>query len=162
MIHRVNSDGDQKLLDEIVEKSVGTEYKILTDSQKRDYRQFAYELLSISLSAKEKGYKINLKINNDEHENVKNIGNLIHVINTLKDSYFNEITQEEYAQLEFYNSILKKALGNNYDSLDKRDKRDYQQILYELLPEEKKKYVIDPIDLDKQIKNSNDIVIGDN
>lgn len=164
---------DQDLLNDIVEKSFGEDvYNTFTDTQKRDYRQLAFELLPLSQpkvfgennfyirnpivydalqaknKAKENGYNIELIVNSDEKETVKTIGNLIHIQNTMQENNLREASQANGGQ-NLLEEIVKQALNDKYEMLSKRDKRDYKQIAYELLSSNAKQYIKDPIDIEK-------------
>lgn len=173
---------DQELLDEIVEKSLGDEYGMLSNDQKRDYRQLAFELLPISRpelfgngvssirnpivvdelqtknSSKAKGYHYTIVVNSDEKENVRNIGRLIHIKNQLTESDFILASQEKHGQ-ELLEDMVRQALEEQYENTSQKEIRDYIQIAYELLPDNaKEKYIKDPIDIEKL---QNDLELGE-
>lgn len=173
---------DQELLDDIVLKSFGEEeYLTFSEEQKRDYRQLAFELLPISLpkifedsnyirnpivydalqaknDAKSRGYKINLIVNSDEEEAVKNIGRLMHIENTLQESDYQVASSVNDGQ-DLLNEIVRQALADNYETTSEKDIRDYKQIAYELLPDDvKEEYIKDPIILEKAAE---DMEIGE-
>lgn len=170
---------DQELLDSIVEDAFGSEeYVTFSEKQKRDYRQLAFELLPTTLpdmttsyirnpivcdelvardDAKNKGYSITLKVNGGEKETVKNIGRLIHLENTLEAVEYRSAASSNNGQT-LLEDMLKEAIGDGYENLSKKELRDYMQIAYELLPEDAKNYISDPIELEK---TTSDIEIGD-
>ena len=54
--------------------------------------------------------------------------------------------------------MVKQALGEQYGELSKKELRDYKQIAYELLDDESKTYIKDPIEVEK---TTEDMEIGD-
>lgn len=170
---KITENRDQTLLEDIVEKSFGEDYETLTDAQKRDYKQLAFELLPYSLpdafengnnylrnpivmdelsarnDAKEKGYTITLKVNGDETETVRNLGNIMHILNQMQEDDYKLASLTESGQEEFFCSILEEVLGDKYGELSKTQIRDYQQIIFEWLPDEAKQYIKDPIIVEK-------------
>lgn len=179
---KITENRDQTLLDEIVQKSFDEDYENLTEAQRRDYKQLAFELLPYALpkifengnnylrnpivfdeltaknTAKSKGYGITLRVNGDEKETVRNLGNIIHILNGMEELDYKLAGQMENGQQEFFDDILIDVIGDKYNELSKSQKRDYEQIIYEWLPDEAKQYIKDPIELEKTI---NDIEIGD-
>lgn len=173
--------GDQILLDNIVSKAFGEEeYALFSEEQKRDYRQLAFELLPISQpeifgssnlyirnpivcdelqakkDAKAKGYFVELIVNADKPEAVRNIGRLIHVRNILKETNLQAVATNNGQNI--LEDMIKQALGEQYESLSEKELRDYKQIAYEFLDDTNKNYVKDPIELEK---SAEDIEIGD-
>lgn len=177
-------DKDQSLLDSIVERAFGETEATFTDEQRRDYRQLAFELLPYSqpelfgdgvhlirnpivideLNARDnaqmKGYRITLRVNGDEKETVRNLGNIMHILGQMQASDYRAFASMENGQQAFFENILKDVMGEGYESLDKTKMRDYQQIIYEWLSSTGKQYIKDPITLERQIENSNDMEIG--
>ena len=166
---------DQKLLDSIVEGTFKEEYTSFSDEKKRDYRQLAYELIAYSHPSKqtyirspivmdelatketllnEKGYRIQLIVNGDEKETVRNLGNIMHEIHEMEENYFKSF--EDNQEL-FFDGLLEKVLGDKYQELGKKDKRDYKQIIYEWLPDSAKQYIKDPIELEIENAQLNDM-----
>ncbi len=182
-------EGDQILIDSIVEEVFGEEYAGLTELQKRDYKQLAFELLSYALPehftnggnpylrspivmdelkarnvAAEKGYKIELVVNGDEKETVRNLGNILHIIKETSLSDYQLAASTENGQQELFNNILEEATGEQSSKLTGKTKRDYVQVIYEWLPEEAKSYIKDPIIVDrenKELEEKKDIGVGD-
>lgn len=178
----ITENKDQTLLYEIVEKAFKEDYQNLTEEQKRDYKQLAFELLPYSLPkifedknyyirnpivfdelnarniAKEKGYKITLRVNGDEKETVRNLGNVMHILNGMQEEDYKYVNQIENGQQKFFEEILVEAMGDQYNELNKTQKRDYSQIIYEWLPDSAKQYIKDPIEVEKATE---DIEIGD-
>lgn len=168
---------DQELLNRIVKESIGESYATLTESQIRDYKQLAFELLPVALpeifnddsfnylrspivydhllardSAKEKGYKIELVVNNGEEETLKNIGTLIHNINLIDMSTYESASTQNKGQ-DFLNQLIIDSVGEEqYETYNKRTKRDYLQVAYEFLPEEVKdrNLIEDPIIIERE------------
>lgn len=179
---RITENRDQTLLYEIVEKAFKEDYQNLTEEQKRDYKQLAFELLPYSLPkifedgnhylrnpivfdelkardvAKEKGYKITLRVNGDEKETVRNLGNVMHILNEMQEDDYKYVSQIENGQQKFFEEILVEVMGDKYNELEKNEKRDYSQIIYEWLPDSAKQYIKDPIEVEKAAE---DIEIGD-
>lgn len=172
------SDGDQKLLDTIIEESLGSSYSSMNENQKRDYKQLAYELLSEVLSsffkndellirnpivvdvvnakksARDKGYTISLMVNDDETETVKNLGNIMHLLNVMEDTEYKNIDQTESSHEQFFENILIDSMGETaYNALSDKEKSDYKQITYELLSDDAKLYINDPIEIEKDTDN---------
>lgn len=166
---------DQDLLDKIVSKAFEEEYANFTDAQKRDYRQLAYELLPYSLpqhfkdgmyyvrnplvidalnarnSAKSKGYQIELRVNSDEKENLRNIGNIEHILNTMPETRYSSIGQTEEEQRAFFSGIIDEVMGENTSKLSKTQRKDYNQIIYELLSNDAKQHIVDPLEYEKDM-----------
>lgn len=181
-IHGIIEDKDQQLLETIVSECFKGEYETFTEEQKRDYKQLAFELLSYSHpektyyirnpivmdelrvknDLKERGYKIELRVNGDEVETVRNLGNIRNEIQELTEVDYNSYKD---SQEEFFEDILQSVMGENLESLGNKAKRDYIQIIYEWLPEVGKKYIQDPIEIEKasQVDNNqiNGMEIGD-
>lgn len=167
------NDDDQKLLSKIVEESFKDDYESLTEEQKRDYKQLAFNLLPYSLpdlfsesnmyirnpivydeltirkSLRSKGYYVKLKVNSDEEDTVRNLGNLMHTIKELNEDDYTAINKDYSKQEKFYDNILQSTIGDEYSNLNKNDKRDYIQIVYEWLPDDAKEHIVDPIELEK-------------
>lgn len=164
---------DQEFLDKIVSDSFGEKYETFSDEEKRDYRQIAFELLPISLpeifkernnyirnpivydvvdakkNAQEKGYRMELIVNSDKKDAVRNIGRLLYLENTLKEQDYQSIDSTEKSQA-FLDEMVKKALDDKYENTSKKDLRDYKQLAYELLPDEAKgTYIKDPFEIEK-------------
>lgn len=186
---KLAEERDQLLLDRIVEESFGEKYAELSEGQKRDYKQLAFELLSYALPEKfenggnpylrnpivmeelairenlrDKGYRIELVVNGDEKETVRNLGNILHAIQETPLSDYKFVASIQNGQQLFFDDILEDAIGENYDGLSQKEKRDYIQITYEWLPDEAKEYIKDPIILDKEtveLENQNNTEIGD-
>lgn len=176
VINAFYSFKDQDLLDELVKESFDEGiYDSFSDKQKRDYRQLAFELLPIAQprnfgeknlyirnpivydelqtknAAKEKGYIYTIVVNNDEKENVKNIGRIIHIRNLLDESDYISASNENGGQ-DFLDNIVKQVIGEGFENLSSKEQRDYKQIAYELLPDEaKENYIKDPIDFEKNM-----------
>ena len=168
-------DKDQELLDRILQQAFNEEYNLLSNEQKRDFKQLAFEMLEMSLiegfegykdyvrnpividavearnSAVNNGYKFNFVVNNDSKDVVKNLGKILHVEHNLEDVNF---------QGDLLDNILKKAIGENYESMEKSTKRDYMQYAYEFLPDDIKETCINPIESEKMQENEN-LGIGD-
>lgn len=165
--------GDQEFLDSLAQKAYGNEYENLSDEQKRDYRQLAYEVLRVNctssfkptetcirnpivwdvLQAKEqmkrKGYKTNFIINADQQEHIKTVGNIMHIENTIDLTEYQNASFVNQGQ-DLLDNIVKEATNEN---LSKTEIRDYKQISYELLPTEVKDvFIKDPIDVDKSLE----------
>lgn len=179
---RITENRDQTLLYEIVEKAFKEDYQNLTEEQKRDYKQLAFEILPYSLPkifkdgnhylrnpivfdelkardvAKEKGYKITLRVNGDEKETVRNLGNVMHILNEMQEDDYRYVSQVENGQQKFFEDILVEVMGDKYNDLDQNEKRDYSQIIYEWLPDSAKQYIKDPIEIEKTTEG---IEIGD-
>lgn len=180
----INSFKDQELLDKIVIRSLGEEeYTLFSENQKRDYRQLAYELLPISLpkvfneekimyirnpitydvvqaknSSKSKGYKIEIVVNSDKTEEMKNVSKLMRIEKALPEEEYINASKINDGQ-ELLENILKQTFDEEYDNLSKKEKRDYKQLAYELLSEDvKENYIKDPIDIEKETK---DFELGD-
>lgn len=185
ILERIVQD-DQGLLDRIVERSFEETNQIITDTQRRDYKQMAFELFKYSKpkicpdgakmirnpividelaardSAKSKGYSIKLRVNGDEVQTVKNLGNILHIINQMQTVDYVSFVEMENGQQLFFENVMKKAMGEEYEVLKADEIRDYQQIIYEWLPAIGKQYIKDPIDIEKQATiESNDLGIGD-
>ena len=167
---------DQEFLDKIVIRALGEEeYQNLTDNQKRDYRQLAFEILPVAKpdifgnsnpyirnpivydelqaknAAKEKGYKIELVVNSDRPEEVKNFGRILHLRNLLNEDEYEAASKVNNGQ-DLLEGILREALGEEqYNELRKKEKRDYIQLIYELLPDTvKETYIKDPLEFEKE------------
>lgn len=171
---------DQERLDSIVSNCFGEEeYAEFSDEQKRDYRQLAFELLPVALpdvfetnhyirnpivcdeleikdDLKTRGYKIELVVNADQKDAVKAIGKLMHISNVLKATETPLSTTNDGQDI--LEDMVKQALGEQYDELSKKELRDYKQIAYELLDDESKTYIKDPIEVEK---TTEDMEIGD-
>lgn len=170
----MTDNSDQRVLDGIVERCFGEEYQTFTEAQRRDYRQLAYELLPQGFpelyksgsgyirnpivmdelaardNAKLKGYKISLRVNGDEVETVRNLGNILHIINTMQESEYRTIGLSEGGQELFFDSILKDVMSQEaLDGLESEQIRDYKQIIYELLPDGARQYIKDPITVER-------------
>ncbi len=180
---KISSDGDQQLLERVLRESLGDKYNTASPEKRREYKQFAFELLPYALpeifenendyvrnpiimdeleartSANEKGYRIRLRVNNDEKETVKVLGTVLSTINTMKQEDYERYSSLENGQQAFFDEVLSSALGENFKGIDKKDKRDYEQIIYEWLPDIGRQYIKDPIEVERQI--SEDIEIGD-
>lgn len=174
---KIVENKDQTLLEDIVEKSFKEDFESLTEEQKKDYKQLAFELLPYSLpdvfkdgnnylrnpivfesltaknASKEKGYKISLIVNSDEKETVRNLGNIQHILNNFSESDYANLDLTDNGQKEFFENILKEVIGEDFDKLTKTQKRDYSQIIYEWLPLEGKNYIKDPLE-------SEDFIMG--
>lgn len=168
---------DQEFLDKIVERSIGEEeYAVLSPEKKRDYRQLAFEILPKAKPeifensnpyirnpivydelqakniAKGKGYNTELIVNSDRKETVKHFGRILHLIHLLDDEDYVLAGKSNNGQ-DLLDDILIEASGESYKELSKRDKRDYIQLIYELLPENaKEQYIKDPIVIDKEVE----------
>lgn len=94
-------------------------------------------------------------------ETVKNLGNIIHILGQMDESDYRSYAAMEHGQQVFFDDILRDGIGEEYENLGKDKIRDYQQIIYEWLSGVGKKYIKDPIDLERQIENSNDMEIGE-
>lgn len=166
---------DQEFLDKIVEKSLGEEeYAALSPEKKRDYRQLAFETLpkakpdlfgesnpyirnpivydelQAKNAAKDKGYKTELIVNSDREETVRHFGKIIHLIRLLDEDDYKAASRSNNGQ-DLLNGILVEASGDAYNDFSKKDKRDYIQLIYELLPEEARtQYIKDPIIIEKE------------
>lgn len=164
------SSNELSFYDSIVKRAYGEDkFANFSEEQRKDYRQLAYELIPISVnndkdisfslrnpivldelqardSAREKGYEIQIKVNNDEKATVANIGRLIHIINTTSVQDF-ESSSSHNSGITYLEYIVKQALGNEtYSELDSKGQRDYLQVAYELLPGTvKDNYIMDPI-----------------
>lgn len=166
---------DQDLLDKIVSRAFEEDYANFTDAQKRDYRQLAYELLPYSLpqhfkdgmyyvrnplvidalnarnSAKSKGYQIELRFNSDEKENLRNFGNIEHILNTMPEDRYSSIGQTEEEQRAFFTGIIDEVMGENASKLSKTQRKDYNQMIYELLSSDAKQHIVDPLEYEKDM-----------
>ena len=167
---------DQEFVDKIVIRALGEEeYQKLTENQKRDYRQLAFEILpeakpeifenavpyirnpivydelQAKNAAKEKGYKTELIVNSDRPEVVKNFGRILHLRNMLDEDDFEAASKVNDGQ-DLLEGILRESLGEEkYNELRKNERRDYIQLIYELLPESAKgTYIKDPLELEKE------------
>ncbi len=166
---------DQEFLDKIVEKSLGEEeYAALSPEKKRDYRQLAFETLpkakpdifgesnpyirnpivydelQAKNAAKDKGYKTELIVNSDREETVRHFGKIIHLIRLLDEDDYKAASRSNNGQ-DLLNGILIEASGDAYNDFSKKDKRDYIQLIYELLPENARtEYIKDPIIIEKE------------
>lgn len=166
---------DQEFLDKIVKNSLGEEmYNGLSPEKQRDYRQLAFEILpkaqpdifgesnpyirnpivydelQAKNAAKDKGYKTELIVNSDREETVRNFGRIIHLIHMLDEEDYESAGRTNNGQ-DLLNGILIQASGETYNELSKREKRDYIQLIYELLPEEARtEHIKDPIIIDKE------------
>lgn len=165
-MHGIPENKDQRMLEDMIEKAFGDEYANFSENKKRDYKQLAFELLPYSQPEettyirnpiivdglmvrnyvlKEKGYKIKLRINGDEKETIRNLGKIMHECHEMEESNFREA---ENNQEQFFDGILQKVLEEGQE-LSKEDKRDYEQLIYEWLPDNAKKYIKDPIEIEK-------------
>ena len=166
---------DQEFLDKIVKNSLGEEmYNELSHEKQRDYRQLAFEILPDAKpdifgesnpyirnpivydelqsknAAKDKGYKTELVVNSDRENTVRHFGRIIHLIHMLDEEDYKQASRTNNGQ-DLLNGILVQASGESYNDLSKRDKRDYIQLIYELLPENARtEYIKDPIIIDKE------------
>lgn len=166
---------DQEKLDSIVKKAFDVEYETFSDEQKRDYKQLAFELLPEALpkvyeknhcfirnpivmdalearnTARENGYEIKMIVNSDRPQTVKNLGRLLHIENTLPEWEYKILSG--YENDRALEDLLRKAIGDEYDKLSGKDRRDYQQFAYEFLPKDvKEKYIKNPIDVEREIE----------
>lgn len=166
--------GDQNLLTQIVRESFGDEYNNFTDEQKKEYEQLAFELLPYSHpelfkeendyirnpivmrelearnNALSKGYQISLRVNNDEKETIKTLGKLIHYINGITQQDYINASLSQNGQQEFFDKALDRILIDGKESLERKERRDYEQIIYEWLPDMGKQYIKDPIEVERQ------------
>lgn len=166
---------DQEFLDKIVKNSLGEEmYNGLSPEKQRDCRQLAFEILpkaqldifgksnpyirnpivydelQAKNAAKDKGYKTELIVNSDREETVRHFGRIIHLIHMLDEEDYESAGRINNGQ-DLLNGILMQASGEAYNELSKRDKRDYIQLIYELLPEDARtEHIKDPIIIDKE------------
>ena len=173
---------DQELLETIVEESFNEEYINFSEEKKRDYKQLAFELLSYSHPEKtyhirnpivideldvkkgleNRGYQIDLVVNGDEKETVRNLGNIRNEIQNLTEMDYRSYKD---SQNKLFEDILESVMGKELGKLESKEKRDYIQIIYEWLPDDAKKYIQDPIEIEKMdnINNEqkNNMEIGD-
>lgn len=173
---KIATDGDQALLDRIVRESFGEEtYNAFSEQQRRDYKQLAFELLPTSLpdlfgerisyirnpiimehlearnNAIAKGYKMSLRVNNDEKETVRNLGTLKHMLSEMTGSEYFAATSGENGQQQFFDEVLREVLGEEgYANLSRSDKRDYEQLIYEWSTPEGKQFMKDPIAIENE------------
>ncbi len=174
-MYKFHENRDQRVLDEVVKRAFGEEeYQTFSEAKKRDYRQLSFELLPIAKNKlfsegidyirnpivmdelevrdylKEKGYKIELRVNGDEKETIKNLGNIMHRIHEMDEMSFKSVTLQDNGQQQFFDELMLDVLGeDNYNKLSKKYKRDYEQIIYEWLPENAKQYIKDPIEIER-------------
>lgn len=163
---------DQELLNRIVRNSLGDEkYDNLTEGQREDYVQLAYETVfdvkgadvTVGIrnpivmkhikardAAEQKGYRnMEIKVNNDQKENVKIIGALIHNTRMLTPTDFYTGDYQEDGQ-DFLQNIIQSVIGEKYSAMHKKSKRDFLQLTYELLPDSLKEIVKDPIEVERE------------
>ena len=109
-----------------------------------------YDELQSKNAAKDKGYKTELVVNSDRENTVRHFGRIIHLIHMLDEEDYKQASRTNNGQ-DLLNGILVQASGESYNDLSKRDKRDYIQLIYELLPENARtEYIKDPIIIDKE------------
>ena len=179
-IHNFTKDGNQQLLDKIVKESFEGEYADFSEDKKRDYKQLAFELfsyshpeekyyirnpmvmeqLSLEKDLKKRGYQMELIVSGDE--NIRYLGNIRNEIQNLTEINYNSY---KHSQKEFFEDILESVFGEKLENLKDKEKRDYIQIIYELLPDNAKKHIKDPIEMEKKdnitYKQINYMEIGD-
>ena len=98
-----------------------------------------------------KGYKMSLRVNNDEKETVRNLGTLKHMLSEMTGSEYFAATSGENGQQQFFDEVLREVLGEEgYANLSRSDKRDYEQLIYEWSTPEGKQFMKDPIAIENE------------